>query len=200
MRRRAIPLLAVLGAAALLAAGCGGGGDGGDAASSEGQEYVDAIVASFNESSETGSTPISEDDARCAGEGFVETLGVDRLEEAGITPEQLRDADNLTAVVPDVTTEEADALVDVIYDCIDISGVFVAGFAESAGATLPDDTVECLAGNFENSERLREAFANSILTGEDPDFESDTSLITEILGDCMTIEELLELGQQASGE
>jgi hypothetical protein len=202
MTCKTIPILLLTGALALVAAGCGGGSDSASD-SAEGEPYSDAIVAAFQQSESEDPSPITDEDARCAADRIVGILGAERLSNAGITPDDIASSDNVKAAVPDLTSDEAAEITDAIYECIDFGELFAAGFAASAatdGVTLPEDKVECLGENFKNSERLREAFANSILTGEDPDFQNDTSLITEILGDCLTIEELLELGQQAAGE
>lgn len=203
MTRKALAAIALAGAFAFVAASCGGGDEGGNggSGSSEGQVYEEAIVAAFREADDGEESPIPEEDARCAADRFVGILGVDRLVSAGITPEEIRNSQSLSEVVPDLTTEEANQLTEAIYECIDFSAVFAAGFASSAaadGVTLPEDKLACLGENFEKSDRLREAFATSILTGVDPDFETDTDLILEILGDCLTIEELIEIGQQTA--
>ena len=46
----------------------------------------------------------------------------------------------------------------------------------------------------------RRGVRDSILTGVEPYFENDTDLIIEILGDCLIIQELIEIGQQTAGQ
>ncbi len=201
MAGKALPLLVLAGALALVAAACGGGGS--DSASSEGQAYADAVASNFTEPRGGEESPISDDEANCAGTRIVEALGVERLSDAGATPESIRESDSVDDVVPDLTSEEADEIATAIYDCVDVSALFVQGFAASAaedGVTISDDKLECLANNFESSEQLRDAFTQSIITGEDPDFQTDTGLLLEILGDCFTLEELVEIGQQTADE
>jgi hypothetical protein len=203
MTRKALAAVVLAGAFAFVAASCGGGDEGGNggSGSSEGQVYEEAVVAAFREADDGEESPIPEEDARCAADRFVGILGADRLVSAGITPEEIRNSDSLSEVVPDLTTADADRLSQAIQDCIDFGTAFAAGLADSAaadGVTLHEDKLECLGENFEASERLREAFAMSILTGVEPDFGADTDPIIEILGDCLTIKELIEIGQQTA--
>lgn len=197
MTLKRLLLLAVVGALAVAAAGCGGGDDEGSS-SAEGKAYSDAIVAAFAEDGE--SNPIPEEEARCAADRIVEILGVERLSDAGVTPEEIADSESVRDVVPDLSEEEASEIADTIFDCIDVGAVFAQGMAEAAaadGITLAGDKIECLGRNFAENQQLREAFVQSILGGPDPNFE-DPNLIGAILGDCLTVEELLEIGLQVS--
>ena len=87
MTRKALAAIALAGALAFIAASCGGGDEA--AGSSDGKVYEDAIVAAFREADDGEDSPIPEEDARCAAGRFVGVLGVDRLVEAGIAPEEI---------------------------------------------------------------------------------------------------------------
>lgn len=198
--RRLTPFFAIAVAlVAIVAAGCGGG-DGGGGSSSQESEYADAIAASFLSSSAADSAQASDEDAACVGDEFVSIIGVDQLEAADATPESIQAAVSLDDVVPDVSEEQADQLVDAIFECVDVGELFAAGLASSTGGvTLADDKIECLAKNFQESEELRALFAQSILTGAEPDFNASPDALTAILGDCLTVEDLVEIGQAANG-
>lgn len=54
-------------------------------------EYVDAMTESMLSD---GEFPASEDEARCISTNTVQVIGVDRFEEAGISPADIRDSDS----------------------------------------------------------------------------------------------------------
>ena len=76
---------------------------------------------------------------------MVEGLGIERLEEIGITPESFSEEGDL----PEGSLDEADAttLVDGIATCIDFRELFLTGFAEDGD--LSPETAECLAEEFD---------------------------------------------------
>lgn len=193
--RRLTPFIAIAVAlVAIVAAGCGGG-DGGGGSSAQESEYADAIAASFLSSSAGEDSQATDEDAACVGDRFVSIIGVDQLEAADATPESIEAADSLEAVVPDVTEEQAGQLVDATFECVDVGAIFAAQIASNTGVTLADDKIECLAENFRTNEDLRALFAQSILTGTDPDFDASPDALIAIVGDCLTTEDLLEIGQ-----
>ncbi len=133
--------LAALGAAAVLTlAACGD--DGGGAAG----PYVDALLADFEQD---GDIPFEEADARCLAESFVDTIGVDELEDNDITPEELAATDDPGALGLEFGEEEADSFADGIAGCdLSVGEVLLVG-ARSAGAEVPDDLVACVDENID---------------------------------------------------
>jgi hypothetical protein len=163
--------LLVIGVLLTFAAGCGdddtesGGGDGGSDLSDEEQAYVDEAVEGFDPDRDA---PMTEDDARCIATSMVETLGVDRLEEMGLTPESFAS----DAELPDGAVSEADArtMVDGISDCIDLRELFLAGFTEDE--SLSPEAVECLSEQFDEDLVTRSMV---VLLSEGEDALSETS-------------------------
>ena len=135
-------LLAVVGACADEADPEGASGGGSSDLTEEEQEYVDAALESFDPAEEA---PMTEDDARCIATSMVESLGVDRLEEMGLTPESFSEEGDLPEVA--VQPDEAEELVDGITGCIDIRDLFLAGLNESG--SLSAEAEECLAEAFD---------------------------------------------------
>lgn len=81
--------------ALVLVAGCGGDDDDdAAAASTSGDDYVAAISEAFGDDPE-----MSDEAMTCVAEAYVEVIGVERFEEAGISPQDIRDN-------PDKTPEE----------------------------------------------------------------------------------------------
>jgi hypothetical protein len=176
-------------------AGCGGGSSGDEEA------YAAALAGSVRDSMGED-LPVSEGEAQCVGEGVVNVLGVEPFQEAGITPEDIRENPDrdLDELITDPTPEQAEGFVDVIFECVDMGALFAAGFQASAAeddVRIPQEKVECIGENFERNDRLRELFAASLLEGTDPDFdEGGAELLGEILGDCLSVADLLEIGMQ----
>ena len=97
--------------------------------SAEAEAYVAALEADFDPSMQA-----SEDEIRCISEGVVDVIGVDNLQEAGVTPEQLaREGPGSVELGED----EAGAIADAFIGCLDDP---MATFAASMGAGDADAT------------------------------------------------------------
>jgi len=145
-------LVLVIGVVLVFAAGCGdddsegGGTDTGSESegdlSDEERAYVDAAVDGYDAERDA---PMTEDDARCMATSMVQGIGVDRLEEMGITPESFSEDGDLPEGA--LTEADAEAMVSEIAGCIDLQELFLAGFTEDE--SLSPETVECLADQFD---------------------------------------------------
>ncbi|MGV3759402.1 MAG: hypothetical protein ACO1PW_07635 [Actinomycetota bacterium] len=159
----------------LFLAACGdddGGGGGGDLSSAE-QEYVDAAMAEFDPEE---AEPLTEDDARCVVTSMVETLGTDRLEELGITPETFGSEDG--APFPEgLSEDEANGVVDGFDDCLDLGALFTESMA--ADDSIDDETKECLADAFDG-DVIRRLFVTMLTEGEDA-LSDDPELLQEFM-------------------
>ena len=119
---------ALLAAAALTVGlgACGGGDeDGGAAAASP---LAEALAADMLDDSE-GSPVGTEEEANCWANQIVDDIGEDRLEELGMTVENVGDMEDY-----DFTDEELSTMVDGMFDCIDVKAAFAAEFEEDFGA------------------------------------------------------------------
>lgn len=160
----------------LLLAACGDddGGAGGGDLSSEEQEFVDAAMANFDPEE---AEPLTEDEARCVVTSMVDGLGVDRLEELGITPETFGDDDG--APFPeDLSEGEATIVVDGFEDCLDLGALFADSMA--ADDTIDQETKDCLADAFDD-ETVRRIFMVMLTEGESG-LEDDPDLMSEFMG------------------
>lgn len=158
-----------------LAAACGDddGGSGSDLSSEE-QEYVDAAMAQFDPEQ---AEPLTEEEARCVVSSMVSGLGVDRLEELGITPETFGSEDG--APFPENLTEaEANQVVDGFDECLDLGALFAESMAQDD--TLDEETKECLADAFDAS-TVRRLFVTMLTEGEDA-LAEDPELIEDLMG------------------
>lgn len=85
--------MALSGTLMVVAAGCGDDDDGSDASTS-GDDYVAAISDAFEDDGE-----MTDEAKTCVAQAYVEVIGVERFQEAGISPQDIRDN-------PDKTPEE----------------------------------------------------------------------------------------------
>lgn len=83
---------------------------------------------------------VDQDQADCVGEGMVDRIGVDQLQEYGLLTDDLE----VDGSVTNVTMEESDAdeAADVIVSCIDAQGMIAEQFA--ADDSIGEEEQECL--------------------------------------------------------
>ena len=106
-----------------------GGEDGDDDGA---QQYVDALVSSF---SPEGQEPFTQESVACLAPRWVEAIGVQTFEDAGVTPEGLGDDGGVLSSLP-ITEPVAQQMVGAIVDC----GVPLVSFAiEALPSSLRDD-------------------------------------------------------------
>jgi hypothetical protein len=158
-------------------AACGGGGGGGDEGSrepdeettttaaeedpavtattigggtvtrsDEAQDYVDALVTSAG----TNGVSRSPEENRCFSEVYVDTMGVEVLEEA--MPAE--DVAETQGMVPDVlgvvmTPEQRDAFYTGLQRCIDVRRFLITAF--TTGVDMTEADVACLTGAFDDA-------------------------------------------------
>ncbi len=153
-------------AVVVTAVGCGDDEDG--IASATGgdadlrQEYVDALV----EVTDEAGAVFTVEEHRCMVESFVDGLGVDALDEAGVTPDDIRnDPDTGPEDLGfDFSGEQAADFYDRLWDCMDLRAFFIEGMG--AGATLPDEVIACLDENI-SDDMLERVFTRLFTEGED---------------------------------
>ena len=136
------------------------------------QAYVEEALEGFDAEREA---PMTEADARCIATSLVEGVGVERLEEMGITPESFSDDGDLPAGA--VEEAEAEVMVDGITECIDIRALFLAGFNEDG--SLSAEAEECLADAFD--EDLVERTMVLLLTDGEDALSDDSGVGAEVM-------------------
>jgi hypothetical protein len=151
----------VLALVPLAFAACGGddGSRSGDSQTTEGQQYVAAMMATYDE--EDGFT---EAEALCAAEGTVDVIGVEDLEQAGVSPEELATYEG-EGLAPGFTPspDQADQLVDVFFECVDFGKViFNAAASEEGIENFPEAKIACVGEKLENDEVFHEAMEREL--------------------------------------
>jgi len=143
---------------------------------SEGQEYVDALIASVNQDA-----PLGDDDVRCLAEAHVNELGVDGLSEHA-TPDEI--AAEPEAELEDfgieIDTDQATGIVDRAGDCgVDFREVMRATFV---GLGASEDGAACMAETFSDDE-VHEGMVTSFSSSEDDD-EEFSNRVNDAAAEC----------------
>jgi hypothetical protein len=170
-----ITVAAAVLALAALGAACGddgGGGSGGESSSEEGQEFVDAIAASSEESTLSG------DESECFARAFVDAVGVDQL-QAATTPQEIRDNPASSPADLGITLDEGqgDALWDNLNGCMDVRTEFFETIA--ANDDLSEEAVECLDSEIDD-DLLKRLMVTAFGEGVDA-LEQDEELTGELV-------------------
>jgi hypothetical protein len=146
------------------------GGESGDPVDvgGDGEAYVDAMVQSMKAEDDF---PLSDDQAECFSSRFVDTIGVDRLQEHGITPEMMAsDDESMEFTELELSEDEGNELYDHFGDCgIDLREMMLQSMAAEEDTT--PEMQACMEGVF-TDENLR-TFMVAAMTGGDDAMEND---------------------------
>lgn len=162
----------------------------------ESEEYVDAVAASLREDEE-GPT-LDEEQAACLATGMVDVIGVDALREAGISPQELADAESFTDLDVEVADDATERMTDTFVDCELVElleGVMTDSFVEEFGADVTPDATACLADGMDD-QAVAEAFAAGFVEGSE---EQIAALVGSSVGACPEVASLIILSE-APGE
>ena len=144
--------------------------------SEEEQPYVDAFVESAANVDE-GDLQISPAEAECFGARFVDVVGIDRLEEAGITPEDLAADTDFDFSAIGLTEQEGGEIYDAFGSCdVEIREEFLQSL--NADNSISEEDQECLAEAFDE-DLLRRIFVTTFVEGEDA-LDQDEELMGEV--------------------
>lgn len=123
---------------ATMTGACGGGSK----VDEEGLVAALAAEAAADEGSPTGGDPTA---ARCFATAVVDNLGAGRLDELGMTPDNIPSFDELA-----LTEDERSGVSDALFGCIDVRATMATGLTEQLG----EDLAVCVAYNL-SEETLR---------------------------------------------
>lgn len=176
MNRRTRSLL-VLPATVLLLASCGGS----EGSSDDAKPYVDSMSRALAADEDS---PMDESQARCFSEGFVDVVGLERMEKAG-TPEEFGKAsDDLQFKDLDLEREEGDEIYDQFGECgVDLREALLADMTEDD--SMAPEVKTCVEGAV-SDENLRQFFVTIMTKGEKAAAkDEDASKLTQELTTCM---------------
>jgi len=169
------------GGASATTSGSTGGTSGGDASSATEDDYLAAIESQFTQTGDD-SLQMTDEQAGCVAPKWLDVIGVDRLKEQGITPDDVRsDTDNEKLSTLGLTEADGDKLYDAYGECdVDVREQFVKSVASSTEAAE-----DCLDDAL-SDDLLRRIFVTSVTKGE-AGLDADEALTNEIfaaLGKC----------------
>jgi hypothetical protein len=157
----------------LLAAGAAGGCSDDEDGGGEAQPYVDALT----EQLQSGDDGLEASDAECIAETSVDALGVDFLEENGVTPEDLAAVDGPEELDIEISEEQARAAAAAFGDC-DIS------FGEAfAGEDGPQEAIDCVDETLDD-DALVDAYAAQYLGDQEQADQLFAELLTTVQEEC----------------
>ena len=178
MIRRATMALTVMALGTLVA--CGeddGGGSGGESSLDEGQEYIDAMVA------DSDNEGLPAEDIECYARSFVDAVGVDALQGAGVTPEDMSSDASLNDFDITFDDTQVDAFWSDLNECMDVRAFFLESLA--ADGEISDETVDCLDERMDD-DLIKRFIVGAVTEGEDA-FQEDDQLtrdLASVLTDC----------------
>ncbi len=147
-------IIAALVSVVVLATACGDDGGGGNAVAADDplvQAIVDDVMA------ESDSLTADRAEAECFVGGVVGTIGKDRLTALGVSESNVPGLDEI-----DWTEDEARAVVDSMFDCLDPAESFIDSMDLGE---LDDEQTSCVRGVF--SEDVLKDFFVSTFTGDE---------------------------------
>ena len=168
----------VIGALALALGACGDDDDGGSEVSEAEQPYVDALIESAAEESddEDDEFDLDEEQAECVAPAWVGIIGADRLEEAGVEPDELPE-DDFDFSTLGLTQEDGEAMYDALGECgVEVRDAFIAGLAEDE--SLSDEDRQCVDEAFDE-DLLRRIIVTGFVEGEEA-LDQDEELMGEV--------------------
>ncbi|MCB1029659.1 MAG: hypothetical protein KDB24_18040 [Microthrixaceae bacterium] len=192
-----VNVVATIGVAALMLGACGndvsttgeagGGSGGGQDRSAEEQAYVDEVTAAFEQSPESEEFPV--DQLECWVGDMVDGVGVDRLEEVGISAETLAEGSS-DADLASLNDDERKVVADSFTGCIDLEQIFTQSMA-AEGEEVPQEMKDCFAAI--DWDAIEAEFGELILSGEEN--ADDSAAMAPLMG-CM----MAGLGGAMEGE
>jgi hypothetical protein len=156
--------LAAAAATALLLTltACGGGDGDGEAGGASGSDdakasksIADSIMKGQAETAEAsgGMFQMKREEADCIGEGFVDKIGTEQLQEYGFLTKDLKTSKQLTQIK--MNAEDAEAAAGTLFDCTDVQAMMSQALA--AQGNIDPKTQKCLEDAL-TEDALREMF------------------------------------------
>ncbi|HEU5084015.1 MAG TPA: hypothetical protein VFU14_11790 [Acidimicrobiales bacterium] len=152
LRRTVVTLVA----SALLLAACGDDGGEDDEARAR---YVDAMA----ESMAADDVPFAPEDRECLSGKFVDAMGgASALEDAGVTPAEIADGEDLAALDLDLGEDDAEAIAASFRECdVSLADMLLA----DAGDQVTPEMRACVEENLDE-EVLADFFAQVLVDDE----------------------------------
>ena len=133
--------------------------------SAEEQAFADSLVTRLVADTSEGNLVAEETDARCAAEGVVAALGLERSQE--LFPEE-GDITDLATIGAAMTPADRESFAGVLVECVDVAAPIVANIGEVTGGAVDADQQACLAGQIDAAAQKAIIIARLASTDMDP--------------------------------
>jgi hypothetical protein len=195
--RRTLGIAAV----GLLLGACGDDDDpaSGAAANDEAgrftEEYVEAVVGSWNETGEA--PPLDATQMTCFATAIVDVVGVDALTWAGIPPDEFAAADTYESLAVELPDDATDRLGNALRACDvvePLEGMLIASFPDEFGVELPPDAAACLADRLDD-QAVANGWAATFIGGSTRAIQA---LVSSSVGACPAVATSVLIAQAPS--
>jgi hypothetical protein len=138
-------------------------GSSGDSQTADGKAFVAAIMAQPNQDS--GFTEV---ERQCISAAVVDSIGLQTLKAAGITPDAVTANTDANSPIPNfkITDSQADGIVTGMFKCADMGAFLLKTLAGSGKTPLPIDKAACLSKAFAASPEVRNVFKVQLTGGD----------------------------------
>lgn len=139
-------------------------------------DYVSAVAATLTKSGEDD-LQLTQEQADCVAPKWIDTIGVDRLKDKGISPDEIGDdADDGDLSQLGLSEDEGGELYDAFAACdVDIRQEFVDSL--SSDEDLSEEAVACLDDAID-SDLLRRLMVTTITQGDEA-LDEDSELVSD---------------------
>lgn len=160
MRRSLLFVVSLVSAVALLSA-CGS--DGKASSTSEGKQYVDALVKGYDASN--AKDVFTRPQAVCISTHVVDAVGMDALKKSGVSPTELAGKGSFRLLGSKLSGAASQRLGNVFVndECFQLVDVLLKSGAGGTFSRVPKAKVRCIFATLASPSKARQAFANSIL-------------------------------------
>jgi hypothetical protein len=144
--------------------------------------YVEAFVEGAEAAGATADT-IAEETNRCFAESAVDAIGVARLREADVTPDEIREsrAGSPADLGVEVTERDGEEYYERLGDCVDVRAYLLR--ALTSGAELADESVTCLEEAFDD-ELVRRVVVTDFVHGREAASSDVAEELDAVYADC----------------
>jgi hypothetical protein len=153
-----------------------GASTGSDSQTADGKAFVAAIMS--QPSQDSGFTT---DQRQCISEAVVDSIGLQALQAAGVTPESVTADTDPNSPIPNftITDSMADGIVTGMFKCADMGAFFVDAMSSGGTAPLAPAKKQCLATALSASPDLHDLLKLQLTGGDST--AAQTSLQNAVL-------------------